>query len=68
MLDRAAAAVVAGSWTGQLLFFLQERSSAADFMRKAKTTDERTEAHAYVGILMNITGDRAGARWNTCSG
>ena len=61
VLDRAAAAVVAGSWTEQVLFFLQERSSAADFMRKAKTTDERTEAHAYVGILMNIAGDRAGA-------
>ena len=55
------AAVVAGSWTEQVLSFLQERSSAADFMRKAKTTDERTEAHAYIGILMSIAGDRAGA-------
>jgi tetratricopeptide (TPR) repeat protein len=61
MLERASAAIVAGSWTEQVLMFLQGRSSAPDFMRKAKSNDEQTEAHAYIGIQMNMAGDRAGA-------
>jgi tetratricopeptide (TPR) repeat protein len=58
MLDRAASAVVSGSWAEQVLWFLQGRSSAADFMRTAKGKDQQTEAHAYIGILLNIAGDR----------
>jgi tetratricopeptide (TPR) repeat protein len=58
VLDRAAAAIVSGSWAEQVLIFLQGRSSATDFLRKAKSTDERTEAHAYIGILQSIAGDR----------
>jgi tetratricopeptide (TPR) repeat protein len=61
ILDRAAAAIVPGSWAEQVLLFLQDRSSAADFLRKAKTTGERTEAHAYIGIVKSIASDRAGA-------
>jgi tetratricopeptide (TPR) repeat protein len=61
ILDRAGPAIVPGSWAEQVLLFLQDRSSAADFLRKAKTTGERTEAHAYIGILRSIASDRAGA-------
>ena len=59
ILDRAAAAIVPGSWAEQVLLFLQDRSSAADFLRKAKTTGERTEAHAYIGKCRRIASDRA---------
>lgn len=58
VLGRAAAAIVAGSWAEQVLAFLQGRSSAADFMRKAKSNEQQTEAHAYIGILMSIAGER----------
>ena len=46
VLGQAAAAMVAGSWTERVWRFLQGKSSAADLMRKAKSNQEQTAAHA----------------------
>jgi tetratricopeptide (TPR) repeat protein len=67
VLTQIEGAIMPASWTEQVLLFLQGKSNADQFLRKARTRGEQTEAHAYIGILLSIAGDRAGAaehlRW-----
>ena len=67
VLTQIAGAIMSASWAEQVLLFLQGKTPEDQFVRKAKTRGEQTEAHAYIGILKSIAGDRAGAiehlRW-----
>jgi tetratricopeptide (TPR) repeat protein len=67
ILEQAEGGVLPGSWTEQVMLFMRGQSSASQFMGKARSNGDQSEAHTYIGILLGIAGDRAGAvehlRW-----
>ncbi|HEU4939266.1 MAG TPA: tetratricopeptide repeat protein [Vicinamibacterales bacterium] len=56
-----------GSWQSLIAQFLQGQFSGEKLLDKAKSDGERTEAHAYIGVLNAIQGKQADAlvhlRW-----
>jgi lipoprotein NlpI len=47
-----------GSWTAVVMDFMQGKLSSEKFLARAKDVYERTEAHAYTGMMALIAGDR----------
>jgi tetratricopeptide (TPR) repeat protein len=61
LLDGVAAAVSAKSWPSTVLAFLNGGLGATVFIARAKDNGQRTEAHAYVGLMASIDGRDAEA-------
>lgn len=49
-------------WTATVLAYFRERIGADDFLKKAATPGEQTEAHAYLGVMASIANQRDIAR------
>ncbi|MEQ1731644.1 MAG: hypothetical protein ABL982_25000, partial [Vicinamibacterales bacterium] len=56
MLSEAEAAVRPGTWTEVVLGFLQGKVDANAFLAKAGDVGERTEAHTYMGLMLDLAG------------
>ena len=56
ILAEAAPAVVENSWRHRILQFLRGELTGDALVSRARNNDERTEAHAYVGIKAAIDG------------
>lgn len=67
LLDKAAAAVAAGTWTAKVLDYVSGKMPAAALLDAASDDGERTEAHTYVGFGDALAGRRDSAighfRW-----
>ena len=61
LLTAARAASGSLPWTLQLIDFLDARLSPADFLAKAKSDGEKTEAHAYIAFKAEIEGRKGEA-------
>lgn len=58
LLTELAAATQGEVWPAPIVAFLQNRTSARDLLAIAKSERERTEAHAYIGLLASAEGRR----------
>jgi tetratricopeptide (TPR) repeat protein len=67
LLEEVRPEIAADSWTMKVMDFMQGRTEADKFLSLAKDVNERTEAHAYVGLKDSIAGRRSQAvdhlRW-----
>jgi tetratricopeptide (TPR) repeat protein len=50
ILARVSPATAAGSWTSHVMAFMEGRLSADALLKQADDTEERTEAHTYIGL------------------
>ena len=58
LLAEIEAAVRSGTWAETVLRFLQNKLSAEAFLAKAGDVGERTEAHTYIGLTLDLAGRR----------
>ena len=58
LLEEVRPEIPADSWPMKVMDFMQGRTAADRFLSLAKDVDERTEAHAYVGLKELIAGRR----------
>lgn len=67
LLEEVRPEIAEDSWTMKVMDFMQGRTEAQKFLSLAKDVNERTEAHAYVGLKDSIAGRRSQAvdhlRW-----
>lgn len=67
LLEEARPEIAADSWQMKVMDFMQGRTDAEKFLSMANDVNERTEAHAYVGLKDSIAGRRSQAvshlRW-----
>jgi tetratricopeptide (TPR) repeat protein len=67
MLAEAVAKADPTAWPYPVLKYLQHASTAPELIAQAKDNDQLTEAHAYIGLDLSLSGDREGAlthlRW-----
>lgn len=67
LLEEVRPEIPEGSWPMNVMDFMQGRTAADKFLSLAKDVNERTEAHAYIGIKDAIAGRREQAvghlRW-----
>jgi tetratricopeptide (TPR) repeat protein len=58
LLAHTRTVVIPGSWTENVLDFFQGKLPGDEFLRRAKTDGERTEAHTYIGFHEGFAGRR----------
>ena len=67
LLKEISPEISEGSWTATVMKFMQGELSSEQFLSRAKDVFERTEAHAYAGIMDLLAGNREKAllhlRW-----
>ncbi len=67
LLEEVRPEIARDSWQMKVMDFMQGRTDAEKFLFMAKDTDERTEAHTYIGMTDSIAGRRSRAidhlRW-----
>ena len=63
-LEEGAAKVNANAWPYPIFRYLKSEISAEELLQAAIDNDKRTEAHAYMGLLQRIKGERDEARSN----
>jgi tetratricopeptide (TPR) repeat protein len=61
LLDGATAAQSPGTWPASVAAFLQGAIDAKTFLGRARDNGQRTEAHAYIGLIATIDGRHAEA-------
>lgn len=72
ILGRVRAAAATSSWMASVVDYMQGRTTAAQFLARAKDLDQRTLAHTYIGLTAALAGQTAEAllhfRWVTDAG
>ena len=67
LLERVGRALTPDSWVGRVTAFMEDRLSADALLNAAGDTDNRTEAHAYIGVKSLFAGRKDDAvrhlRW-----
>lgn len=58
VLQQVQPSVAPETWTARVMGFMQDRLAADALLSKAKDNEERTEAHAYIGIRAAMAGHR----------
>jgi len=72
LLKETEKAIAPNTWRATVLRFLQGKIEPDAFLAKAADLGERTEAHAYIGLILDIAGKRDEAirhlRWVVSEG
>ena len=62
LLDAALKPLDQKAWTTTVIRFVRGETTAVDLLARASNPGERTEAHAYVGVMASIAGKHDEAR------